>query len=171
VMLGAAEIVNSLNGSHSTSMSSLFVKWHANMNSFSPALFQLSSPASFWSSRRFDHALSVRASWCASFIICLVPSSNWWLLSKFPHVESKMVNNGSFTRRPPFSLGKDRRQAAVLRPIFQAFLYAQSHIDVRIFKSASGHQMRGAEKENSDGRHIDTTFSAWSILRSSFLRR
>jgi len=75
-------------------------------------------------------------------------------------MESKRVTNGSFTWRPTFSLDKIRRQAAVLRPIFQAFLYAQRHIAVRVLKSASGHQMRGAEKENSDGRHIDTTFSA-----------
>jgi len=62
VMLRAAEMVYSLNRSHSTLISSLFAKWQANMNSFSPALFQLSNPASFWSSRRFEHALSVRAS-------------------------------------------------------------------------------------------------------------
>jgi len=34
-------------------------------------------------------------------------------------------------------------------------------------KSISGHQMRGAEKENRDGRHSNITLSAWSILRSS----
>jgi len=70
------------------------------------------------------------------------------------------VTNGSFTWRPPFSLGKVRRQAAVLQPIFQAFLYALSLIAVRLLKSTSGHRMRGAEKENSDGRHINTIFSA-----------
>ena len=79
--------------------------------------------------------------------------------------------NESFTWRPAFSLDEIRRQAAVLWPFSQAFLYAQSHVAVRVLKSASGHRMRRAEKENSDGRHIDTTFSAWSILRSSFLRR
>ena len=62
VMLGAAEMVYSLNGSHSTSISSLFARWQANVNSFSPILFQLIDPASFWSSTRFERALSVRAS-------------------------------------------------------------------------------------------------------------
>jgi len=70
------------------------------------------------------------------------------------------VTIGSFTWRPPFSLGKVRKQAALLQPIFQALLYALSPIAVRVLKSASGHQMKEAEKENSDGRHIDTIFSA-----------
>jgi len=55
--------------------------------------------------------------------------------------------------------------------MFQAFLYAWSHTTVRILESASGHLIKGAEKENSGGIHIDTTFSAWSILRSSILQR
>ena len=42
---------------------------------------------------------------------------------------------------------------------------------VRMLKSASGHLIRWAEKIKSGGRHIDTTFSAWSMRRSSFLRR
>ena len=48
----------------------------------------------------------------------------------------------------------------MLRPMFQAFLYARSHTAVRILKSASGHLIRGAEKENSGGRHKNTTFIA-----------
>ena len=66
-----------------------------------------------------------------------------------PHGVQK--GNGSFTWRPPYSLGKVRRQAAVLRPIIQASSYALSHRAVRVLKSASGHRMRGAEKESSDG--------------------
>jgi len=62
-------------------------------------------------------------------------------------------------------------QAAVLRPTFYAFLYALSQMAVRVLNSDSGHLMSGAEKEKSDGRHIEMTFNAWSILRSSFFRR
>ena len=65
------------------------------------------------------------------------------------------MTNDSFTWRPPFSLGKVRRLAAVRRPIFQTFLYARSHIAVRVLKFSSGHRMREAEKENSDGKHRD----------------
>jgi len=41
VMLGAAEIMYPLNGSKSTLISRLFARRQANVNSFSPALFQL----------------------------------------------------------------------------------------------------------------------------------
>jgi len=73
-------------------------------------------------------------------------------------MESKRVTSGSFTWSPPFSLGKVRRQAAVLLPMFQAFLYARSHTAVRILKSDSGHLIRGAEKENSGGRQRERLF-------------
>jgi len=42
---------------------------------------------------------------------------------------------------------------------------------VRVLNSDSGHLIRGAENEKSDRRHIEMTFSAWSIFRSSFFRR
>jgi len=81
-------------------------------------------------------------------------------------MESKRVTRTSFFtwRHPPFSLEKVRKQAAVLRIMFHAFLYALSQITVSILKSASGHRIRGAEKENSDGKHIDMTFNAWSFI-------
>ena len=77
-------------------------------------------------------------------------------------LQAKLLNYflGSNKSNINQSLRKVRMQAAVLRPIFQAFLYARSHVAVRVLKSACGHLIRWAEKENSDGRHIDTTFSA-----------
>ena len=50
--------------------------------------------------------------------------------------------------------------------MFHAFLYALSQMAVRVLNSDSGHLIMGAEMENRDGRHLDITFSAWSILRS-----
>ena len=83
----------------------------------------------------------------------------------FTHMESNKVTNGNFTWRPsldhPYpSFGKGKRQAAVLQPMFQAFLYALSQMDVSALKSALGHRMRWSLKSNRDGRHMDMTFNA-----------
>ena len=169
VALGAVVMRFLLNGSQVTEISSILARWHAKVNSFLEALFQGRSPASSCSSARLWQQFVSSASLYVTSIICLVPSSNWQHLCRLPHVASNRVPRGSFTWSPPCSFGNVSIPVAVLLLRFHAFLYALSHTAVNVLKSDSGHWIIGPEKARRGGRHMDTTFNAWSILRSSFL--
>ena len=68
-----------------------------------------------------------------------------------------------------FLLRKGKKTRRVLFSRFQAFLYAQTQTAMSSLSSDSGRSINGAEIEKMEGRHIEMTFSRWSILKFSFL--
>ena len=113
--------------------------------------------------------LPVRASWYVISASCLVPSSKWQRLVRWPQTAGyKMCN---LIWRPPVSRGKIKSAVDVFSDMCHACLLHLTKAAVSCLNSFSGHMITGPEKARKGAKVHSTNLRLFLIERSIFFRR